>query len=144
MIPFFDKINSVFGKYALSFWFEPLGGSFCVNNTITAVCKLYEITYKSVQTLPDFLNCLLAVDRFLAVRYSTWYRDICTRKAAWVVIVPVMMIRLPDVVIRLIKIEVIPGMGCFLSEVRNFLTILSQLLFSSSVSGKINKILPQV
>ena len=91
------------------------GGNFCIGNTVTAVCKFYDVLYKSVQTLPDFLNCLLAVDRFIAVKSSTWYKDHCTRKAAWVVIIPVMMIRLPDSVIRLLKVEVIPGQrGCFL------------------------------
>ena len=58
------------------------------------------------------MGLFLALDRYLAVKHGVWYSQNCTRKAAWIVIVPAILIRIPDVAIAFVAAEIVPEQGC--------------------------------
>ncbi|XP_075264535.1 uncharacterized protein LOC142356538, partial [Convolutriloba macropyga] len=43
------------------------------------------------RTVPDHLNLLLAIDRFVAVKHAVWYSHKCTRKVAWIAVIPILV-----------------------------------------------------
>ncbi|XP_075263544.1 uncharacterized protein LOC142355179, partial [Convolutriloba macropyga] len=60
----------------------------CLFDRENWACKITQFVIKFTQMLPDFLNCLLSIDRWVAVTFSLWYSRNCTRRNAWVAIFP--------------------------------------------------------
>merc|ERR1712226_731970 len=50
------------------------GGLLCQYHRVDFWCKISEAIITFSQSLPDYLNCLLALDRLVAVRYANWYK----------------------------------------------------------------------
>ena len=47
-------------------------------------CQMYlHVAYVFV-LLPDWMACLVAIDRYIAVEHGVWYKDNCNTTTAWI------------------------------------------------------------
>ncbi|XP_063727407.1 uncharacterized protein LOC134854956 [Symsagittifera roscoffensis] len=76
-------------------------GWICLYLTDLVAYNLKEAVIRFARSIPDVLAFLLSFDRYIAIKYAAWYRENCTRRTAWYVVAPALLIRVPDVALIL-------------------------------------------
>ncbi|XP_075250838.1 uncharacterized protein LOC142343036 [Convolutriloba macropyga] len=68
------------------------GGNFCIMRESKLQCQISIHLTWLFWLMPDWLAVPVSLDRLNAILFPIWYREHCTMKAAWLVIIPLYLL----------------------------------------------------